>query len=146
MPFPRIGQALVALAIVVTLLGSHSSAQTAVGPGLAQIENTQWRAIAIEGTAVTADRIPTLEFERDGVFSGTGGCNQFKGQAELSDTHLIFPEDIAATLMACPPELEEVEDRFLNALQRVETYAQGAETLVLLDNTGAPVLTLKRAQ
>lgn len=149
MSLPRIGQALVAGAILVTLLSSHGSAETTLVPVQAQdvqLENTQWTAIAIDGDAIRLDRPPALSFEQEGTFGGFGGCNRFSGQAELAGDSLVFPDNMAATLMACPPEVEEVEDRFLDAMQRVAGYVLGGENLVLLDSEGAPVLTLTRSQ
>ncbi len=114
------------------------------GQGAATIENSNWTAIGINGDVLNTERPPQLDFAQGGAFSGTGGCNRFTGQAELSGNALEFPDNIAATLMACPPELESVEDQFFAALQSVSSYAMAGDSLVLLDAAGEPVLKFMR--
>ncbi|WP_170769133.1 YbaY family lipoprotein [Ruegeria lacuscaerulensis] len=110
------------------------------------LDNTNWTAIGINGDVVEAQRPPQITFEQEGAFGGTGGCNRFSGQAEISGDSLSFPDNMAATLMACPPELEEVEDLFLAALQTVTRYAVAGDSLVMLDAGGEPVLKFVRAE
>ncbi|MBO9411203.1 MULTISPECIES: YbaY family lipoprotein [unclassified Ruegeria] len=111
----------------------------------ASLDGTNWTAIGINGEVVDAKRPPQITFAQGGAFGGTGGCNRFSGQAEISGDSLNFPDNMAATLMACPPELEEVEDQFLAALQTVTRYAMAGDSLVLLDAAGEPVLKFVRA-
>ncbi len=148
MPFPKIGQAIVAGAIVLTLLGTHSMAQSdsdpAQTPDAAVLENTKWSAIGIDGAVLNAKKSPELAFEADGAFGGSGGCNRFTGRAQMSGDRIEFPENIAATLMACPPEAEQTERQFFDALQQVATYAVAGDSLVMLDQNGEPVLKFIR--
>lgn len=108
------------------------------------LENTDWTAIGINGAVVQAERPPQLSFGQGGSFGGFGGCNRFTGQAEITADRLEFPDNMAATLMACPPAMEEVEDQFFAALQGVTTYAVAGDSLVLLDAAGEPVLKFLR--
>lgn len=110
------------------------------------LEDTNWTAIGIYGEIVGTERPPQLSFTQGGAFNGFGGCNRFMGQADLSGESLEFPDNMAATLMACPPALEEVEDQFFAALQTVTTYAVAGDSLVLLDASGEPVLKFIRTQ
>lgn len=144
MPFPKIGKAIVAGAIVLTLLGSHSMAQSENDPAQTALENSKWSVIGIGGDVLNADKLPELVFEAGGSFGGSGGCNRFTGQAEMSGNQIEFPENIAATLMACPPELEQVERQFFDALQQVSTYAVAGDSLVMLDQSGEPILKFVR--
>ncbi len=112
--------------------------------GSATLENTNWTAIGINGDVLSTERPPQISFAEGGAFSGTGGCNRFMGQAELSGSMIDFPDNIAATLMACPPELEQIEDQFFDALQGVSNYAVAGDSLVLLDAAGEPVLKFVR--
>ncbi len=114
--------------------------------GSETLEGTEWTAIGIDGAILDSKRPPQLSFAQGGAFGGTGGCNRFSGQAEISGNSLEFPDNMAATLMACPPELEEVEDQFLAALQKVTNYAVAGDSLVLLDSAGEPVLKFVRNQ
>ena len=116
----------------------------ATGQEAATLENSKWTAIGIDAEVLSAERPPQIEFTQDGSFGGTGGCNRFSGQAEISGNAIDFPDNMAATLMACPPELEEVERQFFDALQRVTTYAVAGDSLVFLDDAGEPVLKFVR--
>ncbi|SDW66054.1 putative lipoprotein [Ruegeria halocynthiae] len=110
------------------------------------LDGTEWTAIGIDGEVLDTKRPPQLSFAQGGAFGGTGGCNRFSGQVDINGNSLQFPDNMAATLMACPPELEEVEDRFLAALQSVTTYAIAGDSMVLLDAAGEPVLKFVRTQ
>lgn len=112
----------------------------------AMLDNTQWTAAVLNGAPIETERLPSLEFSRDGAFSGSGGCNRFSGQAEISGANISFPDNMAATLMACPPELEEVERQFFKALQGVTTYAVEGDALAFLDASGEPVIKFTRTQ
>ncbi|MCX8954510.1 META domain-containing protein, partial [Ruegeria sp. NA] len=85
-----------------------------------------------------------LVFGQDGFCSGSSGCNRFSGQAEISGNRIAFPDNMAATLMACPPPLDAVERQFLQALQNVTTFAMQGNALALLDAQGQPVIKLVR--
>lgn len=109
------------------------------------LENTTWTAIGIDGNTLETDRRPEIEFTDGGAFGGSGGCNRFSGQAEISGDTLTFPDNMAATLMACPPPMEEVERQFFEALQQVTNFSIAGDSLVFLDETGAPVLKFIRS-
>ncbi|MCG7519274.1 YbaY family lipoprotein [Ruegeria sp. Ofav3-42] len=114
--------------------------------GSATLEDTNWMATGLNGAALETEKRPSLSFAKDGAFSGSGGCNRFSGQAEISGNKINFPDNMAATLMACPPPLDDVERQFFKALQGVTAYAFKGDTLVLLDSAGQPVVQLARQQ
>ncbi|SHE49920.1 putative lipoprotein [Ruegeria intermedia] len=114
--------------------------------GAAMLENTQWTATEVNGVALDAEKRPQITFAEGGAFGGTGGCNRFSGQAEISGKSMSFPDNMAATLMACPPPLDEVEREFLAALPKVASFVQRGDTLVLVDAAGEPVLQFRRDQ
>ncbi|WP_170374401.1 YbaY family lipoprotein [Ruegeria atlantica] len=110
------------------------------------LNNTQWTAAALNGAPIEAERRPEINFAQDGAFSGSGGCNRFNGQADISGVTIAFPDNMAATLMACPPALEEVERQFFQALQSVTTYAVEGDALAFLDAAGEPVIKFVRTR
>ncbi|WP_299079626.1 YbaY family lipoprotein [uncultured Ruegeria sp.] len=112
----------------------------------AVLENTDWTAVLLDGAPIETDRRPELSFVSGGAFSGSGGCNRFSGTAEISGNRIEFPENMAATLMACPSPLDEVERQFFKGLQRVTTYAAQGNALALLDANGEPVVEFSRKQ
>lgn len=114
--------------------------------GAAMLENTQWTAVALSGTKIETERRPEIAFAEGGAFSGSGGCNRFNGQAEISGSNISFPDNMAATLMACPPALEKVERQFFALLQEVTTYAMEGDAMAFLDAAGEPIVTFTRTQ
>ncbi len=114
--------------------------------GAAVLEGTSWTATVLNGAMIETGKLPTLSFAEGGAFSGNGGCNQYSGQAEISGSLIEFPDNMAATLMACPPTMEEVERSFFAALQGVTTYAVEGNALAFLDAAGEPVIKFLRAQ
>ncbi len=114
--------------------------------GATMLENSEWIAASLNGEPIETERRPELIFGQGGAFSGTGGCNRFTGQAEISGNRIEFPDNMAATLMACPPPLDEIERAFLKTMQSVTTFAIQGDALALLDEAGEPVIKLVRKQ
>ena len=113
--------------------------------GVATLENTKWMATGLNGKPFETEKRPELVFAEGGAFSGSSGCNRFTGQAEITGSQIDFPDNMAATLMACPPPLDEIEREFLKALSVVTAYAFKGDTLVLLDSAGQAVIQFARA-
>ncbi|MBO9446605.1 YbaY family lipoprotein [Ruegeria sp. R14_0] len=113
-------------------------------PGAATLENTSWTAMGLNGAPIETERRPALSFAQDGAFSGTGGCNRFSGQAKITGTNIEFPDNMAATLMACPPPLDDVERQFFKALQGASAYVFKGDTLVLLNSNGQSLVQFAR--
>ncbi|MES0824619.1 YbaY family lipoprotein [Ruegeria sp. SCP11] len=126
--------------------GNSADLMLVQAQGGAMLENTQWTAAVLNGAPIETERRPEISFAQGGAFSGSGGCNRFNGQAEITGASISFPDNMAATLMACPPELEEVERQFFAALQNVTTYAMEGDALAFLDAAGEPVIKFARTQ
>jgi heat shock protein HslJ len=62
-----------------------------------------------------------IEF-RDGQFSGLAGCNRYFGTIKGKVPLDIVMGPIGATRMMCPPQIMQVEDRYLSALQHVKQF------------------------
>ncbi|MGV6805624.1 MAG: YbaY family lipoprotein [Ruegeria sp.] len=114
--------------------------------GAARLENTQWIATEFNGVALDGEKRPQITFGEGGSFGGSSGCNRFSGQAQISGKSISFPDNMAATLMACPPPLDEIERQFLKALPEVTSFVMRGDTLALLDAQGEPVLQFRRDQ
>ena len=90
-----------------------------------------WSLIALDGTPVkvTTERArPSLVFDGNAKrVSGMAGVNRFGGAYTLEGQTLKFGA-LLATKMAGPPELNELESRYLRALQRTNAWRiDGAE-------------------
>jgi putative lipoprotein len=79
-----------------------------------------------------------LDDERN--FALFGGCNRFSGRLAPSGGGLIFPEDFAGTMMACPDPVEAMERQILAALRQVADFVRYGSGLVMMDANGRAVL------
>ncbi|MEV6426911.1 META domain-containing protein [Nocardia sp. NPDC051463] len=83
----------------------------------------------------TIDEVkPTLTIAGDGAVTGSGGCNRLTGRATIAGSDVTF--QVAATRMLCPPEVMEVENAVLAALDGRTTATIDADTLTLRNDRG----------
>jgi putative lipoprotein len=140
-----------ALASWPSLLGCESAARPARGPAAAltataspPLAGTSWRAEEIRGQRVGVDAASTLTFEGPGRAVGSTGCNRYAAPLEIAATTIRLGE-IVMTRRACPPAIMDQEQRFVAALAAARTYRQEGDVLILLDETGRPLLRLSRS-
>jgi heat shock protein HslJ len=96
-----------------------------------------WSLMALDGAQVTvpAERArPSLMFDaKTNRASGMAGVNRFSGPYTVgAGTIKLGP--LMATKMAGPPELNELETRFLRALERATTWRTNRGELELLSS------------
>ncbi|WP_067545057.1 META domain-containing protein [Nocardia crassostreae] len=88
--------------------------------------------------SVTLDEVrPTLTIAQDGAVSGSAGFNQMIGTAEIAGTDVTFK--IGTTKMLCAPEVMEVEQQVLAALDGKTTVTIDSDKLSIrnpANNTG----------
>lgn len=77
---------------------------------------------------------PTLTISPDGKVSGTAGCNTMNGSATGTDPDLSF--QVATTRMLCAPEVMEVEQAVLKALDGKANATVDADTLTIKNENG----------
>ena len=108
-----------------------SPSQAATSPGAASstlptsaVEQS-WSLVGLEGTAVnvsTERARPTLIFHaKEKRVSGMAAVNRFSGTYTLEGEKLKFGP-LMSTKMGGPPELNELETRFLRALERTNAF------------------------
>ncbi|WP_069165148.1 META domain-containing protein [Nocardia altamirensis] len=83
---------------------------------------------------------PTLTIAEDGAVSGSAGCNRMIGTATGAGADLTF--QIGTTKMLCGPEVMEVEQAVLKALDGKVTATVDANVLTLRNANGSG-LTLR---
>jgi heat shock protein HslJ len=76
---------------------------------------------------VDAGTVITAVFTRDGMVSGSSGCNNYSASYEADDNGNVSVGPAATTRMACPPETMGQEDAYLAALGTAQTYAINEE-------------------
>lgn len=115
------------------------------------LENTAWVLEELNGEALPelpegVSRTPGIEFGNGGQFSATAGCNMMNGTAGLAGASISFPEQMASTMMACPPPLDELERSFGAALAEVEELRLDGSRMVFLNAAGAEVMGFSAAE
>jgi putative lipoprotein len=103
-----------------------------------------WTAVEIGGTPVSQGVTSTLDIGPDGAVSGTGGCNRYRGRAEIAAGTIAF-SPLAATRMACPGGAMDQEQRLFAALAAARRFRVEAGALVLLGDDGAVVARFSRS-
>jgi putative lipoprotein len=127
--------------IVLERMGARATEDS----GANALAGVTWAATEIGGRALIAEDPPTVLFEEDGGFSMYGGCNRFRGRAEISDGRIAFVEPIAGTMMMCPPQRMSLERDMLDALQATAGYVRSGESLSLTNAAGVVVARFRAA-
>jgi putative lipoprotein len=100
---------------------------------LATLANGKWELATLYGNAVVmpADREkPYLKMDSLGTgVSGFAGCNRVFGGMVLHGDSISFPA-LASTKMFCQ-DSQQVEDKFMQALNETRTYTLKGDELVL---------------
>jgi heat shock protein HslJ/uncharacterized lipoprotein NlpE involved in copper resistance len=112
----------------------------------ASLTNTYWRIVKLGDQAVGAGedrREPHILLHAgEPRFRATVGCNQLVGGYESAGETIRFGP-AAATRMACPPPLDELERRLAEALSGAETWRIHGQFLELSDRDGRSVALLQ---
>lgn len=119
--------------------------QTLRGCGGAPIElltGREWVVEDIAGAGLIDSSRVTVHVGREGRVSGTGGCNRYTGQFELTGERLTVGP-VAGTMMACAEAVMNQEQRFYDALGKVDGFDID-ETGALLLRGGGETLILAR--
>lgn len=86
-----------------------------------RLTGTQWVVENIaDGGIIDSSRV-TLNFGPDGQLSGRASCNTYHGHYQLTGEQLEISQ-IAMTMMACAPALNEQEQRFMRILQNAHDF------------------------
>lgn len=108
---------------VSLLLGGNTPSQDT-------LFDREWTVISVDGSMSTTGRVATLRFSSDGRISGRSFCNRFTGRYSV-DGRALAVGQLAATRMACIPEVMAEEQRLLDALAVVTQWVVGSDTLTL---------------
>ncbi|MDW4549048.1 amidohydrolase family protein [Defluviimonas sp. D31] len=92
--------------------------------------NKTWTLTGLAGTVIEAQTPPSMLFSK-GQLSVFGGVNQISGSYALVNDAVVMGE-LISTKKAGPPELMDLEDRFIKALAGVNGFTVAGEKLTLL--------------
>lgn len=117
--------------------GCAGMLQAKNGKGL--IAEKRWLLVSIEGTAIPDSLGIHAEFKKgeDGnrySISGFSGCNNFRAEADITDTSLKI-RHVSSTRKACktPENIMQTESRFLDALESSSIYKISEKNLEIMD-------------
>ena len=105
----------------------------------------KWRIEAVRGAAAFDASKTMFEVAADGRVASTVGCNRIVGMQAVDGDRMTFGA-MAATRMACPPPLDQLETAYLAALATARSWRIDGTTLTLLDERGAAAITLGRTE
>ena len=102
--------------------------------GAAPPTDVQWRLTELESTPArpSGGRDASLQFGADGRVTGFTTCNSLFGSYTAPGDGRLRFMGLGSTKRACvDPLLAAQEQRFMNALQRVERFVVVSDTLIL---------------
>ena len=110
----------------------------------ANLFDIEWTVFAIDGVPEVVSPKPRLRWINASSVVGTGGCNGFAGKV-VSNLPSVRFGAIVATGKACLTLPGGQEDKFFRVLELTRTARLEDGRLVLLDDSGAVVARLLRA-
>jgi len=132
--------------LVWTLDGDRllpTSAEITGRLSIADLAGTEW-VLADLDRGVPAPEQPEVTLTvADGRVTGAGGCNGYFADVTESNPGEIAVGPVGATRMACGPEADDLEQRFLKALGSASRYGFVAGALVITYDRDGAVGTLR---
>lgn len=113
------------------------------GAPLELLTGREWVVEDIAGDGLIDSTRVTVHVGREGRVSGTGGCNRYTGQFELTGERLTIGP-VAGTMMACPEAIMNQEQRFFEALGRVDGFDIDETGALHLRGDGETVILARR--
>lgn len=113
------------------------------------LANSKWQLVSFGGSEAEMPVIErsmiTLEFDDQGRFGGSGGCNSYGGSYVVEEGKLKFGE-IITTLIACTDQaINDQEGRYLQALRSAGRYTGNDSSLTIWYNDEKGLLNFVRA-
>ncbi len=126
--------------------GLDVSRDGCAGSPLRLIDGESWHVKSIFGRplAMNGDTMPPITLQiADTQISGRGTCNRYVGMAMVEEGTLAFTE-LGTTRIACPAHKQNMELRFLDALEVSTSFALARDGMLILLAGHLPVLTASR--
>jgi PKD repeat protein len=114
----------------------------------ARLDTSVWTLSTINDELLLAGTAITLQF-LEGDLAGFAGCNTYHGLYTATHngdgTYRIMIEQIASSLLSCPPDIMTQEDNYLAILQQATSAAIEENRITLLSPNGVLVFYLIEA-
>ena len=102
----------------------------------ASLPGTSWTVVELDGTALKAEKLPTIEFDKGGNISGDASCNRYGGSCTIEGNTIAVSRQ-RVTLRMCDDETMKRERQFLRILQAAQTWEiTGQGELILNGSEG----------
>jgi heat shock protein HslJ len=108
------------------------------------LEGGEWTVTAVDDQPVPKAVNVTMEFLDDDRIAGSSGCNRFMGGYTLTGEGLSFGA-LAGTMMACPEQQMEIEQRVLAVLREVIRFEVPEPGTLVLKTHADDQLTARRS-
>lgn len=131
------------LLLGITLLVSSSTFIAAQNQSISAgnpLADTEWMltsfGVGNVGNPLIAGTTITLKFGSDGRVGGSGGCNSFGGNYSVSGNTVSISRVISTRRACVNAGMNQQEQRFLRALESVETFRLSGNSLVIFHDDG----------
>lgn len=135
------------IVIVTNLVGqvnhAAASSEEPATPAAPAILDSVWTLTSLSGTPVLPRTKPSLTIGADMRAGGSGGCNSWFAQAEMSGETLRLGS-ITSTLKGCTQSVNLQESAFKDALAAVATWSVAGNELSLFGADGKALLVFQR--
>ena len=126
----------------LTMSRVSGDAAAVADPG-ERLKSGEWTVVKLNGVDVPTGARGTLNFGASAVFSGRSFCNSFSGTYALSGLSLSLSPK-ASTLMACPPDVANLEKLLLEMLADVQRFEMSEFGTLTLRTSDLRTITASR--
>jgi putative lipoprotein len=110
------------------------------------VAGTNWSVTELFGAALSGENEAILSIDKDLNLSVQGACNRFLGIIQRIGRGISVPDNMVATMMVCPPPLEELDRQLVAALARATQYVRYGSGVVLMDEKDRAVLHARQLE
>ncbi len=132
--------------LVWTLDGDRllpTSAEITGRLSIADLGGTEWLLTRLDRNEPAPAQPEVTLTVADGRVSGAGGCNRYFADLQEASPGEIAVGPVGSTRMACGPEADDLEQRYLNALGSASRYGFVAGALVVTYDKDGDLGTLR---
>lgn len=133
------------LFFLALMVGCSSSKSTQTTTDTKQLLGKQWKLTEVENQVVPESSKAGFMLTNDGKVAGSTGCNQINGTIEFMKNQAIKFSQVATTRMSCPDDINQVETKFLAAINSANAWSMENNVLTLLKGNTV-VAKLKAAE
>lgn len=132
----RLRHLVIALGVVALAAGCGSDDGSDAG----SLVGTDWTLDAESLPVEVPDAVTVTASFTDETIAGSSGCNTYRGSFTTTDDGGLEIGELVSTLMACEPDIGDIETAYLAALAEVGAYRLDGDTLHLDSVDGTELL------